>query len=111
MRLYIVLDDRKKLRCICKKQENAEFKVPQSKRYCKEQQANRTDWLYGRSNKWLIRPVEVQGEIAPGTKAEFVYVTGSENDFELFATSADAPKEAREIRIVDANGLSVVENN
>lgn len=103
MKLYVVVNGAGEVQDLCQKKDNAELRIPLLKRDKKTEQKDRT-WKYGYgSDAWSVRRVEVQGERAPGTTTDIVYVKDAENVF--FEQSSGGEK----FRIRDTNGLVVEE--
>ncbi len=57
--VYVLLNEDKEIQCICKKRDNAERQIPESKRNNRQQLGNRIDWVYGRKNKWTLRQIKL----------------------------------------------------
>lgn len=103
MKLFVVLNHEGRVQAICEKSENAEAKVPLTKRHKKVQAADKS-WTYGYSEPWTVRHVAVDGDRPVGLKTRLVYVT--EEPLSLNYHRADGRKE---IRVLDENGLFVEE--
>lgn len=102
MKLFIVLDHENNVKCVCRKEANAEARVPGIKRTKKIQNSDKS-WSFGRTQPWSIRHVEVSGEQIPGVKTEFVYIDS------LNQVSFNRGANRQEVRILDNNGLFVQE--
>lgn len=105
MKLYVVLNHKGRVQAICEKVENAEAKVPLTKRHKKVQCADKS-WTFGYTEPWSIRHVAIEGERPVGLKTRFVYVTE-----EPLALNFHRAEGRTEIRVLDENGLFVEESN